>query len=198
MPDTLLGFVDAMNGIPDNTSNLVSPQDCRQSWLSLTGDLGSASLDDAQAPVTIPIAAANTWTDIPSAIGTPAMVQSTTLFWRMDLNGHLYYDYAADWPGTVAPAGYLRAVTFECAFTADLAGNNDLYEFTFTLDGVPIGPVYQADEASGAEVGRFLIAGELLEVNAAPLVSVAVQNTDSAADLDLSAFAYLTRGGPTA
>lgn len=203
MSDTLLGFVDAMNGIPDNTARLVSPQDSRQAWLSLTQDRGVAVIDPAAGPppITVPLVV-DVWTDIPTALfanGGGMNEGLLPLFWRMDVNGHLGYDYAADWPTTVVPPGYLRQVIATAVIEFDLAGSNDIYEFAITEDGVPIQPFIGVEEGSSQSVlTQELTTALSVDVSLAPRISVAVRNTTASTGLDIYAFGYLCEGGPPA
>lgn len=198
MPDTLLSFVSAMNGIPDNTSKLISPQDARQAWLSITRDRGSANYDGVGAPLTIPLVQ-NVWQDVPQGIlaaGGGMEEGVLPLFWRMDANGHLAYDYTADWPTTIVPPGYERHVGIVAELEVQLASASDVYEFAVSIDGVQIPPVFSLDEASlQTETWVTFVATTALEVAAAPLVSVSVRNIDGAAALGVVNFGCLASGG---
>lgn len=201
MPDSLLTMTEALNGVPDNTSNLVTPQNVRQALLSIVADHGVAAADQATLPQTIPITQ-NVYADIPAALiaeGATMISGTLPLYWRMDANGHLYYDYPADWPGVTVPAGYLRSVGITALIDVELASATNVYAFTITLDGVPVGNTIYVDEAQNQD--RTLVALETqqaLEVGAAPIVSVAVTNTAGGSDLDVLSFGYRCIGGPPA
>lgn len=201
MTDTLLGFVQAMNGIPDNTSKLISPQDARQAWLSLTPDRGVAVIDPAVLPVTIPLVA-NVWTDLPTAIianGGGMNQGALPLFWRMDGNGHLGYDYLADWPTTVVPPGYFRQVIVTVVIEVALANSTNLYEFAVTQAGVQLAPFLGIDEAQNQDENLVnIVTATSAEVDLQERFSVSVRNVDAANGLDVLAFGYLTEGGAPA
>lgn len=161
-------------------------------------DRGGASADAALMPVTVPIPAVDTWVDINLALGVPIMLQSSaSLFWRMDANGQVFYNYAADWPTTVVPPGYERTVRAQAALTID--PNNDSFEFAIAFDGVPHAPFTGVDTANSTdEISLFVISNSIIDVSLAPPVSVQVKNTDDSTDLILNSFAMLTTGGALA
>jgi len=195
MADTLLGFVDSMDGMPDNSSQLVSAQDVRQSLLSSQSDRGASFASGG--PWTVPIVAIGTWVDIPVAVGVDMVQSPAVLFWRMDANGHLFYNYTADWSTTTVPAGLIRAVTLTAVIGLD--PNGDTWEFAFTVAGVIQEPVEIVETAGQTDaVTLTLIAGQGIEPFVAPPVSVQVRNMDTASDLTLLSFAYNVRGGPLA
>ena len=194
MADTLLGFVGAMNGIPDNTSKLVSPQNAREAWLSLSEDRGAAFADAAQGPWIVPIPAVDVWVDIPQAIVAAMVGSPASLFWRMDGNGHLGYDYTADWPDTIVPVGYTRSASLLGVIGFD--PNGDTWELAFTIAGVIQEPTETIETAGQTDaVTTTLIAGQGIDVSVAPPVSISVRNRDSAADLSLLSFSYRVTGG---
>jgi hypothetical protein len=192
-----------MNGIPDNTSALISPQNAREAWLSLTKDRGVAVIDSAGLiPVTIPSLVQGVWTDLPQAIianGGGMLQGALPLFWRMDVNGQLGYDYAADWPTVFVPPGYLRQVILTAVIEVALASGVELYEFAATEAGVAVPPFVGLDEAQNQDQNLVnLITATSTEVAAADRYSVAVRNVDGTSGLDVLAFGYLTDGGPPA
>ena len=194
MSDTLLSFVGAMNGIPDNTSRLVAPQNAREAWLSLVPDRAGAYANPAAGPWTVPIAAVDTWTDIPLAIAADMIQSPAVLFWRMDANGQVGYDYAADWPDAVVPAGYTRSVALTAVIGLD--PNGDTWEFAFAIDGVVQEPTELIETAGQTDaVTVTLVAGQGIDVSLAPRVSVQVKNNSNAGDLALLSFAYRANGG---
>ena len=194
MPDTLKGFVQLMDGLPDNNSKLINPQNAREAILSSQTDRGAAFADAAAGPWTVTIPAQDVWVDIPLAVGV-AMTQSpAVLFWRMDGNGQLFYDYTADWPTTIVPGGYTRSVAMTAVIGLD--PNNNTYEFSFTIAGVTQEPVEVVETASTTDaVTVTLIAGQGIDVSVAPVVSVQVRNIENADDLSLLSFAYRVTGG---
>ena len=195
MTDTLLSFVSAMNGIPDNTSKLISPQDARQAWLSLVADRGAAFADSAAGPWVIPNPGVDIWVDIPLTIAADMVGSPASLFWRMDINGHLGYDYVADWPTTIVPPGYTRAASLLAVVGFD--PNGDTGEFAFAIDGVIQEPVevVETGQANDA-VTVTVIAGQGIDVSVAPRVSVQMRNTSGGTNpLDLLSFSYRVTGG---
>ena len=202
MPDTLLGFQAAMNGIPDNTSALISPQNAREAWLSLASDRGVAIMDQGGVtPVTIPLVQ-DVFSDIPQGIiaGGGGMLEGDLpLFWRMDANGQLGYDYLADWPTTAVPPGYFRQVKIVAEVEVALGSTVDRYEFATTVAGIPQAPFIGIEEAQNqSENVVYLAASVPIEVGVAPAVSVAVRNEGSSTGLDIIAFGLFTDGGPPA
>lgn len=195
MVDTLSTFQQAMALLPDNTSRLISPDDQRSVAVSLMQDRGACFGNPANGPWVIPIPAINTWVDIPQAIAVD-MVQGGSLFWRMDANGQLVYDYAADWPTIVVPPGHIRQVTL--LGVVDIDPNGDTFEFAFTIGGVIQEPVFTVETASQTDaITVTVISGDPVDVSAAPPVSMSVRNTDNANDLSMNLISLRTSGGPT-
>jgi len=196
--DTLLNFQEAMNGLPDNTTRLIQPANVRGANLSLMQDYGGNYADPAQGPWTVPIPAVNTWVDIPQAIGgAAAMVLGGALFWRQDANGHLKYDYLADWPTTVVPAGYTRIVRLLGVVTID--PGNITWEFAFTIGGVIQLPTYVVDSSSTSDaLSVSVISGDPIDVSLAPPVSMSVRNLTNADDLPLQLLSMRTTGAALA
>ena len=193
MADTLTDFQGAMALLPDNTSRVVSPEDIRRSYLSLQSDRGACYGDPAQGPWVIPIPAVNTWVDIPNAISGD-MVQSDVLFWRMNANGALFYNYQADWPTAVVPGGYIRQVLLLAAVTVD--PGNEVWEFAWTIGGVIQAPTYVLDSSSttGA-LTQTILSGDPVDVSVAPPVSLSVRNLTNANDLPLQLVSLRATGG---
>jgi len=182
--------------VPDNTSRLISPDDTRSCWLSLTADRGACYGDPALGPWVIPIPAVNTWVDIPLAIAAD-MVQGDALFWRMNANGQLFYDYAADWPTTVVPPGYTRQVTL--LGVVDLDPDGSTWEFAFTIGGVIQAPIFTIDTAaSTAAIVATILSGDPIDVSIAPPVSLSVRNLTNANDLNLNLISLRATGGALA
>jgi len=182
--------------IPDNTSRLISPDDQRSVAISLMADRGSCFSDPAAGPWVIPIPAVNTWVDIPLAIAAD-MVQADVLFWRMDANGQLFYDYLADWPTTVVPPGHTRQVTLLAV--VDIDPNGDTWEFAWTIGGVVQEPVFTIETATATQaIVATILSGDPIDVSVAPPVSLQVQNIDNANDLALNLVSLRATGGPQA
>lgn len=194
MADTLAYFQEALGLLPDNTTRLVSPEDVRRVSLSLLGDRGGAFGDPAQGPWVVPIPAIDTPVDIPIAIGGgAAMVLGEALFWRLDANGHLVYDYLGDWPTAVVPAGYTRQVTL--LGVVEIDPNADTWEFAFTIGGVVQLPVYTIDSSVQTDaISITMVSGDPIDVSLAPPVSLQVINRTSANDLTLNLVSMRTQG----
>jgi hypothetical protein len=192
--DTLAYLQEALGLLPDNTTRLISPDDVRRVHLSLVGDRGGVFADPAQGPWTVPIPAIDTWVDIPIAIGGgPAMVLGESLFWRKDSNGHLFYNYAADWPTVAVPAGYTRQVTLLGVVEFD--PNGDTWEFGFTIAGVIQLPTFTIETAGQTDsTSATIISGDPVDVSAAPAVSLSVRNLSSDADLSMTLASFRTQG----
>lgn len=185
-----------MGLIPDNTSRLISPDDQRSVAISLMPDVGGCFA--SPGPFVVPIAAVDTYVDIPLAIGgAPPMTQGESLFWRMDANGQLIYNYAADWPTIVVPPGHIRSVVFTGIVDFDPDGNT--WVFAFTLGGVIQPPEYTIDTAAGAgAIAVSIISGDPVDVSLAQPVSLSVKNITNAVDLNLNLISMRVRGGPLA
>ena len=195
MPDTLSTFSVAMGLIPDNTARLIAPDDQRSVAISLLPDRGGAVGDPG--PWVIPIAAVDVWVDIPQAISGDMVPGEGALFWRMDVNGHLAYDYAADWPTIVVPPGHLRNVRF--VGEVDIDPNNNVWQFAMAIAGVPQTPFITVDDASTTDaLAVIILAGVLMDVSAAEIVSLQVRNQSNTDDLELNAIEYGVTGGPLA
>jgi hypothetical protein len=198
MTDSLVGFTQAMNLLPDNTSRLIGADDVRSSLLSLMPDRGTAFADPAAMPKSVTIPAVNTWVDLPVALGgAPTMQSGAQLFWRMDANGHLKYDYPADWPTITVPPGTQRISTLYGVI--DIDPNGVTWEFAFTVAGVPRTLVYRVIEPSQTDaLSVAMIDGPAIDVSVAPLVSVSVRNLTNATPLLVRAFSFRAIGGPLA
>lgn len=195
MPDTLSTFSEAMGLLPDNTSRLVSPDDQRSVAISLMADRGGAFGDQDLAPWTVPMPVIDEWVDLPQAIDM--VFSPASVFWRMDANGHLFYDYAADWPTIVVPPGHQRSVRF--AAVIDFDPGNDVRQFAIALDGVPQEPFFTIDAASTANAVTITIAGgQGIDVSAAPVVSVMSRNQTNTDALELNLLSLAITGGALA
>ena len=196
MPDTLSTFQQAMALLPDNTSRLISPDDQRSVAVSLMTDYGSCFGDPAMSPWVVPIPAINTWVDIPLTIAAD-MVQGGSLFWRMNANGQLFYDYAADWPTIVVPPGYIRTVTL--IGVVDFDPNGDTWQFAFTIGGVVQAPIFTVETAGQTDaVVTTLVSGDPVDVSLAPPISLQVRNLTTAGDLNLNLVSLRTTGAAQA
>lgn len=197
MPDTLSSFTEAMALVPDNTSRLISPDDQRSVAISLIADRGGCFADPLAGPYVVPITVIDEWVDIPLALVPDMVASPANLFWRMDANGQLGYDYQADWPAAVVPAGYVRSVRF--VGVVDIDPDNNVWQFAMALDGVPQEPFFTIDAASTANAMTFTVAaGQGIDVSLAPRVSMMVRNQSNTTDLDLLLFSMATIGGALA
>ena len=198
MADTLVGMAEGLGLLPNNTTREIDAEDVRRVAVSYLPDRGQAFGDPALSPWVVPIPAVDTWVDIPTAIGgSAAMVQGDALFWRMDANGQLGYDYAADWPTVAVPAGYTRQVTLLGVVNID--PNGDTWQFAFTIDGVIQEPVFTVETAIQTDaVVVALVSGDPIDVSLAPRVSMSVRNVSNANDLDLNLVSMRATGGPLA
>lgn len=168
--------------------------DVRRAYLSLLPDRGAMYGEPASAPWTIPIPAAGTWVDIPLALPPADRVQSDSLFWRMNANGQLVYNYAADWPTVAVPAGYTREVLL--LGVVELDPNGDAFEFAFSIGGVIQAPTYVVDTAVSTQaISVTVVSGDPVDVSVAPPVSMSVRNLDNANDLTLNLFSMRAAGG---
>jgi hypothetical protein len=180
--------------LPDNTTRDIDAVDVRRAYLSLLQDRGAMFANPASAPWTIPIPAVNTWVDIPLAIPPADRVQSDSLFWRMDANGQLGYNYAADWPTVAIPPGYIREVLL--LGVVEIDANGLAFEFAFTIGGVVQLPTYVVDTATSTQRTQVVaVSGDPIDVSVAPKVSMSVRNLDSAADLEVTLFSMRASGG---
>lgn len=195
MPDTLSTFSEAMGLIPDNTSRLISPDDQRSVAISLMSDRGAAF---GVGPFVVPIAAIDTYVDIPLGIGgAPPMTQGESLFWRMDANGQLVYNYAADWPTIVVPPGHIRSV--ELIGVVDFDPDGSTWVFAFSIGGVIQPPEFTTETAVSADaIVVTMVSGDPVDVSLAPPVSLAVKNLTNTNDLTLNLVSMRVRGGPLA
>ena len=144
----------------------------------------------------------NVYVDIPSALIaiTPgSMIQGQgVMFWRMDANGQLGYDYLADWDDAVVPAGYERDVIIEASLTVDPVGT-DSFEFAITVAGVALEPSAIVDIATQQDAATVIVVSEaIIDVSVAPKISVAVRNIDGTSDLEIIHLGYTLRGGALA
>jgi len=193
MADTLLNFTPAMDGLPDNTIQAIKPENVREAFLSTVTDRGAAFASGG--PWTVPIPASDTWVDIPLNV-LPDMVESpAVLFWRMNANGHLFYNSAADWPNVDGPSDLIRSVTLTAVIGID--PNGDTWEFAFTVDGVVQTPSVIVETANQTDaVTVTLIASQGISPFDAPVVSIQAKNNDDSTDLVLLSLSFNVRGGP--
>ena len=192
MPDTLSTFQQAMGLIPDNTSRLIEPDDQRSVAISLMADRGAAF---SVVPASIPMPVINTYVDIP--IGMTGMTQGESLFWRMDANGHLFYNYAADWPTVVVPPGHIRSVWLTGVVDFDPDGST--WQFAFTIAGVIQPPEFTIETSVQTDaITAVVVADEPIDVSAAPPVSLAARNLSNTNPLNINLVTLRTRGGPLA
>ena len=195
MPDTLSTFTQAMALLPDNTSRLVSPDDQRSVAISLLPDRGAAFADSAAGPWVIPITTAGVWVDIPLSISADMVASPASLFWRMNANGGLFYNYAADWPTIVVPPGYTRAVRTLGILSFDPLGSI-VWQFAVGINGVAQEPFESVETAAQTDAVTVTVVGsDGIDVSLAPVVSIMVRNQTNTDDLPLTAFAYSTQGG---
>ena len=184
-----------MGLIPNNTSRLIEPDDQRSVAISLLADRGAAIGEPG--PWVIPITAVGAWVDIPQAISSDMVQTPAALFWRMDANGHLFYDYAADWPTITVPGGHQRSIRFSAE--VDIDPDNAVWQFAMAIAGVPQTPFITIDSASTTDaLAVVVLNGAILDVTAADRISLQVRNQSTTADLTLNAIAYGVVGGPLA
>jgi len=195
MADVLFSFVEAMNALPDNTTRLISPDDVRSAFLSLTADRGSCYADDDAAPWVIPIPAVDTWVDINAAIFGDIVDDPGNLFWRTDANGRLVYDYQGDWPPTVIPTELVRDVLMFANVSID--PGNSAWQFAIAINGVPQEPAATVDLSTQADSITIPVSVSqgLKPADSLP-VSVQVRNLTGADDLTLQHLSMNTLGGP--
>ena len=121
MVDNLYTFDQIRSSLPDNSSNLIAPENVRSSVLSAVPDVGE-------------VGDSSSWTlalvaGVPSNLNaaSPAPVGEVARGWTIDANGAL----APDWVGfTIAP-GLVRSVKVAFAVVAqnpDLADDTYLFE----------------------------------------------------------------------
>ena len=116
------------------------------------------------------------------------------LFWRMNGNGALVYNYGADWPSVVVPSGYTREVQLLGVVSID--PGNETWEFAFTIGGVIQLPTFIVDSVSTVDELQIpIISGDPVDVFAAPPISISVRNRTNANDLPLRLFAMRAAGG---
>jgi hypothetical protein len=197
MPDTLQTFTQAMALLPDNNTRLIDPGDVRSANISLMQDRGAAFGDPAAAPWVVPMPVVNSWVDLPQAIGGSSpggMVSGDALFWRMDSNGQLRYDYAADWPPIVVPPGYTRQVLL--LGVVELDPNGNIYEFAFSIGGVVELPTYRVDTSTATNaISLTFVSGDPIDVSAAPPVSIKARNLSNTQPLNLRLISMRASGG---
>ena len=195
MPDTLSSFSEAMGLIPDNTSRLISPDDQRSVAISLMPDRGGCFGDSGLGPWSIPMPVVDDWVDINQSIDM--VFSPASVFWRMDANGALIYNYAADWPTIVVPPGHLRAV--RALAVIDFDPDNNVWQFALALGQVPQPPFFTIDAASTAAAMTITVAGgQGVDVSAAPPVSLMARNRSNTTALALNLFSLSVTGGALA
>lgn len=192
MAATLKTFQEVMNDLPDNSAQLISAEDLRSAVLSTTVDRGQIFGDPDLSPWTVPIPAAGTWVDIPTAIG--GTILGDALFWRQNGSGQLVYNYPADWPPTVVPPGYVREV--QVLSVVEIDPGADTWEFAVTIGGILQEPIVQIDSSVQTDaLSVTIVSGDPIDVSAAPAVSLSVRNITTATDLPLALFALRVTGG---
>ena len=195
MPDTLKGFSDFMADLPDNTAGLITPQSLREAILSDTADRGAAYGDGGPWTVTNP--GVDQWFSIPLAIQGDMNLSPASLFWSMDANGRLFYDYATYYPNVVVPPGLIRAVRVVGVIGFD--AQSDVWEFGVNVGGVVQSPTVKIDTASTTDNTQAIVSvGDGLDVSSATPVTIVARNTSDSTDLELHSFSYRVVGGALA
>ena len=133
MADTLRHLAAARALLPDNASNLVSPQDVREDRLALEPDRGGYALEVDDGPVTIPLNQ-GVWVEL-NATTVPGIVPETSpVRWA---NDGLIRPVPAWGPDVTVPAGFLRSSMIAATISVDpIATTNDTFEIAASYGGV--------------------------------------------------------------
>lgn len=152
MADVLRNITEALDQLPDNTAELISPQDVREAVIAVTVDRVNAT--GVAGPWVVDIPAGGGWVDLASQVG-PA-VADEALWWAVDTNGAALPAYP---PTITILGGHIRHVSL--VGLIGLEAGTDPLEFTFTLAGAPIGDVVTIDGSTQVtEVLATLLHGE--------------------------------------
>ena len=192
MADTLKGFSDFMAGLPDNQSQLIKPQNLREAILSDTADRGAAYGDGG--PWTVSNPGVDQWFSIPLGIQADMVLSPASLFWSMDANGRMFYDYATYYPNVDVPPGLIRAIRVVAVIGFD--AQNDVWEFGVNIGGVVQSPTVKIDTASTTDITQAIVSvGDGLDVASATPVTIVARNTSDSTNLELHSFSYRIVGG---
>jgi len=131
--DTLRHLADARALLPDNASNLVSPQDVREYLLALEPDRGGYSYPAEVGPVTLPLVQ-NVWLEL-NGTTLPGMIPpSTAVRW---INDGSIRPVPAWGPDVTVTPGFLRSSRTTARLSLDPSGAaNDTFELALSYGGV--------------------------------------------------------------
>lgn len=188
MADTLKYIDEALAGVPDNTSGLVTPQDVRE--LALSGIADGASLYEYD-PFTIPFVGLGVPVDIPLLL--PSLVSLVSIGWLVDVNGHL----VPDWPASIiVPVGHTRALTLSSIIVATKqGGGTGDYAFRFTKDGTPLAGPGEVITLTTVAESMIHAQLDLNVISDAAVYSITAEGIDSTDDLDITEFQLRVEGG---
>ena len=121
MVDNLYTFDQIRSNLPDNSSNLISPENARSATLSAVPDVGEVGDDSVW---TLVLAAG-----VPSNLNdlSPAAVGEVLRGWAIDANGAL----VPDWDGFTIATGLVRAVSISFVVVAQ---NPDAGDDTYLFE----------------------------------------------------------------
>lgn len=133
MTDVLYTFPEIRAAIPDNTSNLISPENVRSALLSVAADVGEVG-DDTAFVLAL---AAGVPTNLNVNLPNPSF--STLRGWTVDGNAALVSDLDAEFQ--IAP-GHVRGVQISAVIVCQNDGiADDVYTFDLLKGVVVVGTV---------------------------------------------------------
>ena len=186
MVDTLLTFAQIRAALPDNSSNLISPADARNSTLSSIADVGE-------------VGDTSSWTlalvaGVPSNINalSPAPGFEVARGWTVNINGAL----VPDWLGFTIPPGLERAVSASFQMVGKNAEPADDMFLVELLRGAVVVASVNYELEGGADTADALVGFNALELYEPGLGEPwSVQITSTAGnDLDLEEWDLKVRG----
>ena len=184
MVDTLRHLAEARALLPDNASNLVSPQDVREYLLALEPDRGGYSLEVDDGPAVIALDQ-GVWTEI-NATTVPGILPPTTAVrWTNDGLSRPVPDWG---PDVTVPAGFLRSSRISSTLSIDpIATTNDTFEVAASYGGVVDEAkriLFVVDANQEIEVVPFGAEHRLI-VDGTQYVALVIRNVSGGGDLAL-------------
>ena len=182
MADTLRNLADARALLPDNASNLVSPQDVREYLLALEPDRGGYAYPSESGPVTLPLTQ-NVWLELNDTTLPGMIPPSTSVRW---INDAQIRPVPAWGPDVTVPAGFLRSSRSTAILSLDPSGAaNDTFELALSYGGVVDESAripFVIDANAAIQVVPFA-SEHRLAMDGTQYVALTVRNTTSDGDL---------------
>lgn len=190
MADTLRNLSDARALLPDNSTNLISPQDVREYLLALEPDRGGASFHNG--PVRVPLTV-NVWTEL-NAATLPGMIGfENPVRWSVDGQARPIPAWGSE---VVVPVTLKRGMLATGIVSVDpLQNNDDTFELAVSIGGVvreDTAEIFRITE-NGEIATVTIIDGGAMPVDGSLYVALAVRNVSASRDINVHTLAMLAQ-----